>query len=45
MTTTYGVGNLCPGFGQAHKCGLVKPVSGIPPLDNCISHDNTDDNK
>jgi hypothetical protein len=31
-TTTYDVGNLGPGLGQAHKCGGVKPVNGIPAL-------------
>ena len=45
MTTTYCVGNLCPGFGQAQQCGLAKPVNGISPLDNWISNNNTDENK
>ena len=31
-TTTYDVGNPGPGLGQAHKCGRVKPVNGIPIL-------------
>ena len=31
-TTTYDVGN--PGFclGQAHKCGGIKPINGLPSL-------------
>jgi hypothetical protein len=29
---TYDVGNSCPGLGQAHKCGGVKPVNEIPTL-------------
>jgi hypothetical protein len=36
-TTTYDVGNPCPGLGQAQKCGSFKPVingiSFIPLLD------------
>jgi hypothetical protein len=31
-TTTYDVGNPGPGLGQAHKCGRVKSVNGIPTL-------------
>jgi hypothetical protein len=31
-TSTYDVGNLGPGLGQAHKCGGVKPGNGIPTL-------------
>jgi hypothetical protein len=31
-TMTYDVGNPCSGFGQAQKCGWVKPVNGIPTL-------------
>ena len=27
---TYDIGNPGPGLGQAHKCGRVKPVNGIP---------------
>ena len=30
MTTTYGIGNPGPGFGQAQTCVRVKPVNGIP---------------
>jgi len=43
-TTTYGVGNLGPGFGHAQKCGGVKPVNGIsnPPLENRISNVKSD---
>jgi len=29
---TYCVGNPGPGLGQAHKCGSVKLVNGIPNL-------------
>jgi len=29
-TMTYDIGNLGPGLEQAHKCGSVKPVNGIP---------------
>jgi hypothetical protein len=34
--TTYDVGNPDPVFGQAQKCGAVKPVNGIrvPTLSN-----------
>jgi len=28
---TYNNGHLDPGLGQAHRCGRVKTVSGIPP--------------
>jgi hypothetical protein len=28
--TTDDVGNPDPRFGQAQKCGAVKPVNGIP---------------
>jgi len=37
-------GNPCPALGQAHKCGKVKQVNGIPtyPLNNWISNGNTD---
>jgi hypothetical protein len=31
-TTTYEVGNPGPGWGQAQKCGGVKPVNGIITL-------------
>jgi len=31
-TTTHGVRNPGPGFGQPHKCGGVKPVNGIPAI-------------
>ena len=31
-TITYDVGNQGPGLGQAHICGKVKPVNGIPTL-------------
>ena len=39
-TTTYDVGNLGPGLGQAHKCGGVKPANRIPnpSLENWISN-------
>ena len=30
-TTTDDVGNPDPRFGQAQKCGAVKPVNGTPP--------------
>jgi len=30
-TITYGIGIPGPGFGQAQKCGWIKPVNGIPP--------------
>jgi len=42
------IGNPDPCWGQAQKCGWVKPDNGIatlPPLDNWISKDNTDINK
>ena len=29
-TTTCDVGNPCPAFGQAYKCGGDKPVNGNP---------------
>jgi hypothetical protein len=29
-TMTYEVGDSVPDMGQAHKCGGVKPVNGIP---------------
>jgi hypothetical protein len=40
------VGNSCPGLGQAHICGRVKPVKGSQssPPDNLIFNDNTDTN-
>jgi hypothetical protein len=25
-TMTYGNENPCPGFGQAQKCGIIKPI-------------------
>jgi hypothetical protein len=31
-TTTYDLGNPCPGLGQAHKCGGLNRVIGIPTL-------------
>jgi len=31
-TPTYEFGNPCAGFGQAHKCGGVMLVNGIPIL-------------
>jgi len=39
--------NLDPGLilGQAEKCGRIKPVHGISPLDNWISFSNTYINK
>jgi hypothetical protein len=42
----HNVGNACPGLGQAHTCGGVKPVNGITsfPSDNVISNDMTDIN-
>jgi len=45
-STTYDVGNSCPGLGQAHICGRVKPVKGSQssPPDNLIFNDNTDTN-
>jgi len=32
MTYMYDFGNLGPCFGQAQKCGRIKPVNGIPTL-------------
>ena len=32
MTTTYGIGNPGPGFGQAQTYGGVKLANGIPTL-------------
>ena len=31
-TRTYDVGNPGPALGQAHHCGKVKPLNGIPTL-------------
>jgi hypothetical protein len=28
----YGIGNPCPGFGKAHRCGQVKLFDPNPPL-------------
>ena len=38
QTTTYDVGNPCPGLGQAQGCGWVKPVNEIltSPLDGLV---------
>jgi hypothetical protein len=33
--------NPDPGLGQAEKCGRIKPVHGILPLDTWISFSNT----
>ena len=42
-TMTYDAENPGSGLGQAHKCGRVKPVNGIPTaFDNWISNGNTD---
>jgi len=32
-TTTYDVRNLGPGLVQAQKCGVAKPVNGMPILE------------
>ena len=31
-TTTYDLGNPCPGLGQAQKCGGLNRLIGIPTL-------------
>jgi len=31
-TTTYNIGNLASGFGQAQQCGWMKPVNVIQAL-------------
>jgi hypothetical protein len=31
-TKTYDIGNPDPVLEQAHKCGSVKPINGIPTL-------------
>jgi hypothetical protein len=41
MTTTYGIGNPGPGFGQAQTYGGVKLANGIPTLP-LLKIDNTD---
>lgn len=43
-TKTFDVLNLDQSLGQAHKCGVVKPVIGIQPsiLDNWRSERGSD---